>query len=57
MRKTKALADFIVRSFICCPLDLDICIEDCKGWKSEMCAKCVTDNIEESERIKWRNGR
>ena len=38
------LSDFIVKNWHFCPLDENIMICDCDGWKSEKCKKCIRSN-------------
>ena len=40
----KLLAEFVAKTWHYCPVDENITIDNCGGWRSYMCAECIRKN-------------
>lgn len=46
-KKAEILAGFIVENWHYCPIPESIAVEECDGWKSDMCAECICNHTDE----------
>ena len=46
MTKTERIAAFLVQNWHYCPLDEELNIPNCAGWRNKACVKCICQNSE-----------